>query len=246
MQARQRHSREAANALRSRFEAQFWCEDLGFYALALDGEKHACNVRTSNPGHCLFTGLVAADRARAVLAAFGDEHMYSGWGLRTVSSNELRFNPMAYHNGSVWPHDNAIVAAGAARYGSKTLAARILTSQFEAATFFELHRLPELFCGFPRRHGEAPTRYPVACSPQAWAAGSVFMLLEACLGISIDARKKEVTFNHPLLPTAIEEVRIRHLSVGNASIDLTLHRHGGSVTVGPDGPTGDVEVVINT
>ena len=143
---------EAARALRSRFEAHFWCEDLGFYALALDGEKNPCAVLTSNPGHCLYTGLVASDRARAVLAAFAEEHLYTGWGLRTVSSNELRYNPMGYHNGSVWPHDNAIAAAGAARYGSKALATRLLTSQFEAATFFELHRLPELFCGFRRRH----------------------------------------------------------------------------------------------
>jgi len=237
---------EAARALRSRFEAHFWCEDLGFYALALDGEKNPCAVLTSNPGHCLYTGLVASDRARAVLAAFAEEHLYTGWGLRTVSSNELRYNPMGYHNGSVWPHDNAIAAAGAARYGSKALATRLLTSQFEAATFFELHRLPELFCGFRRRHGEAPTRYPVACSPQAWAAGAVFMLLEACLGISIDARSKVITFNHPLLPSSMNEVRIRHLKVGDAVIDLSLNRYAGSVAVGAYRHGGDVEVVINS
>ncbi len=238
--------RDAARELRDRFEAQFWCDDIGMYALALDGDKRPCAVRTSNPGHCLFTGFVAEERARAVVAGFADEQLYSGWGLRTVAENELRYNPMAYHNGSVWPHDNAIAAAGAARYQCKAFTARILASQFDASTYFELHRLPELFCGFRRRSGEAPTRYPVACSPQAWAAGAVFMLLEACLGISIDAGKREIRLTHPLLPDAIDEVRIRGLSVADASIDLTLHRYAGSVGVGVERRMGKLEVVVNS
>ena len=238
--------RAAASELRSRFESQFWCEDMGSYALALDGDKQPCAVRTSNPGHCLYTGLVTEERARAVLEGFGGEHLYSGWGLRTVAENELRFNPMAYHNGSVWPHDNAFAAAGAARYHHKALTARILASQFDASTYFELHRLPELFCGFRRRDGEAPTRYPVACSPQAWAAGAVFMLLEACLGISIDASRRVITLTHPLLPDAIDEVRIRGLTVADATIDLTLHRYSGSVGANVARRMGELAVVVNS
>jgi glycogen debranching enzyme len=240
-----RELRQAAEELRTRFEERFWCEDTGSYALALDGDKRRCAVRTSNPGHCLYTGLVEESRARAVLDGFAGEHFYSGWGLRTVAENELRFNPMAYHNGSVWPHDNAFAAAGAARYQRKTFATRILTSQFDASTYFELHRLPELFCGFRRREGEAPTRYPVACSPQAWAAGAVFMLLEACLGISIDAQRRIVSLTHPLLPEAIDMVRIHGIDVGDAAVDLTLHRYSGSVGVDVERRVGRVDVVVN-
>ena len=237
--------RQRAADLRLRFEERFWCEDMACYALALDGDKRPCAVRTSNPGHCLYAGLVAENRARAVLDGFADEHFYSGWGLRTVAENELRFSPMAYHNGSVWPHDNAFAAAGAARYQRKALAARILASQFEASTYFELHRLPELFCGFRRREGEAPTRYPVACSPQAWAAGAVFMLLEACLGISIDAQRRIVTLTHPLLPQGIDVVRIHGLDVGDAAVDLTLHRYSGSVGVDVERRVGHFDVIVN-
>jgi glycogen debranching enzyme len=238
--------RQAAAQLRMRFEEQFWCPDMASYALALDGEKKPCAVRTSNPGHCLYAGLVMEGRARAVLDGFADEHMYSGWGLRTVAENELRFSPMAYHNGSVWPHDNAIAAAGAARYQRKALAARILTSQFEASTYFELHRLPELFCGFRRREGEAPTLYPVACSPQAWAAGAVFMLLESSLGISIDAQRGLVSLTRPLLPEAIDVLRIHGLDVGDAAVDLTLHRYSGSVGVNVERRVGNLEVIVNS
>jgi glycogen debranching enzyme len=241
-----RELRQAAEELRRRFESQFWCGEMGFYALALDGDKARCAVRTSNVAHCLYAGLVAEERARAVLEGLAGEHLYSGWGVRTVAENELRFNPMAYHNGSVWPHDNAIAAAGAARYQSKSLTTRILASQFDASTYFELHRLPELFCGFRRRDGEAPTRYPVACSPQAWAAGAVFMLLEACLGISIDANRRLITLNHPLLPDAIDELCIRELNVGEATVDLTLHRYSGSVGVDVERRMGEVAVVVNS
>jgi glycogen debranching enzyme len=238
--------RQAAAELRTRFEQQFWCPDMASYALALDGEKKPCAVRTSNPGHCLYAGLVMDSRARAVLDGFAGEHMYSGWGLRTVAENELRFSPMAYHNGSVWPHDNAIAAAGAARYQRKALAAQILSSQFEASTYFELHRLPELFCGFRRREGEAPTLYPVACSPQAWAAGAVFMLLESSLGISIDAHRGLVSLTRPLLPEAIDMLRIHGLDVGDAAVDLTLHRYSGSVGVNVERRVGNLEVIVNS
>ena len=151
---------EAAQALQAKFNTAFWCPDIETFALALDGEKQPCRVRTSNPGHCLFTGIAHAERGRQVIAGLGDEQMFSGWGVRTVAESELRFNPMSYHNGSVWPHDNALLAAGAARYDDKTFALRILTAQFEAARHFDLLRLPELFCGFRRRGREPPLQFP--------------------------------------------------------------------------------------
>src|SRR5262249_41227512 len=163
------------------FDEAFWCDELSTYALALDAEKRPCRVRASNAGHCLFSGIARHDRAPLVAQTLLDESSYSGWGIRTVSTREHRYNPMAYHDGSVWPHDNAIIAHGFARYGLQQCALQVMRGLFDASTFFELRRTPELFCGFPRRAGEGPTLYPVACSPQSWAAGSVFYILQSCL-----------------------------------------------------------------
>ena len=157
------------------------------YALALDGSKRPCVVRSSNAGQCLLTGIARPDRARAVAESLLEQGLFSGWGIRTIDASEARYNPMSYHNGSVWPHDNALIAAGFARYGFADLVGTILTALLDASRFFESHRIPELFCGFHKRRGEGPTLYPVACSPQAWAAGSVFLLLQAALGLTIDA-----------------------------------------------------------
>ena len=159
-----------AESLRRRFEEIFWCEDISTYALALDGSKRPCRVRTSNAGHCLFAGIATEEHARRVATTLTDETSFSGWGIRTVASNEARYNPMSYHNGSIWPHDNSLIAAGFARYELKGSVAMVLAGMMDASIFFDLHRLPELFCGFPRRPGEAPTLYPVACAPQAWAS----------------------------------------------------------------------------
>src|SRR5262249_43161444 len=160
--------------LKRRFEEVFWNEGLGTYALALDGEKKPCLVRTSNPGHCLYTGIATRPHALRVAEQLLSVDSFSGWGVRTVTSGESRYNPMSYHNGSVWPHDNAIIASGLARYGLKIAAGRILAGLFDASLFVDLRRLPELFCGFDRRPGEGPTLYPVACAPQAWSAGAPF------------------------------------------------------------------------
>ncbi|MGH9559027.1 MAG: amylo-alpha-1,6-glucosidase, partial [Bryobacteraceae bacterium] len=162
----QRLLREA-QTLHLKFEESFWCPEIGMYALALDGDKKRCAVRTSNAGHCLFGGIAGPERAEAVAAAFAGERFYSGWGIRTVAASEARYNPMSYHNGSIWPHDNAIIAAGMARYQLTHLAAKVMTGLFEVSTMIELSRLPELFCGFIRQPGKRPTSYPVACSPQA-------------------------------------------------------------------------------
>jgi glycogen debranching enzyme len=233
-----------AEALRVRFEEAFWCPDLGTYALALDGEKRPCQVRTSNPGHCLFTGIVAPDRARRVAGVLLDPHSFSGWGVRTVAEGEARYNPMSYHNGSIWPHDNALFAAGLARYRLKEEAARILGGMLDTSLFVDLNRLPELFSGFRRRPGEGPTLYPVACSPQAWSAGAVFHMLQACLGLRIEGATGRVYLDYPHLPEFLPEIRIRGIRVGTGSVDLRFTRYQEDVGVTVLGRTGAIEVVV--
>jgi glycogen debranching enzyme len=159
------------------------------------------------------------------------EEVFSGWGVRTLASNETRYNPMSYHNGSVWPHDNALIAWGMARYGFKEPVMKILTGQFDASLFVDLHRLPELFCGFVRRPGEGPTLYPVACAPQAWSAGSVFLMLQACLGMSIHGAEERIRFSNPTLPQFLQEIKIDNLRVGKATVDLMIERHPQDVSV---------------
>jgi glycogen debranching enzyme len=235
---------EQADKLRRKFEETFWCDRIGMYGLALDGEKRLCRVRASNAGHCLFTGIANEEHACRIAAAFTEEPFFSGWGVRTVATGEARYNPMSYHNGSVWPHDNALIAAGFARYGLKREAATILAGLFDASLFFELHRLPELFCGFPRRAGESPTLYPVSCSPQTWASCSVFLVLQACLGLQIRDHQREVVFTNPYLPQFLPEVQINRLRVGSGNVDLTLTRHGSDVAVDVVRREADVNVSI--
>src|SRR5262245_53899890 len=188
-----------AEVLREQFEQAFWCEELSTYALALDGDKRPCRVQTSNAGQCLFTGIVGEDRAGRLAATLLGPVSWTGWGIRTVASCETRYNPMSYHNGSVWPHDNALIALGLARYGLVHQALQGWDGMFEAGRCFELQRMPELFCGFARDAGESPILYPVACAPQAWSAASVFLLFQACLGLSINGTEARITFHRPRL-----------------------------------------------
>jgi glycogen debranching enzyme len=171
--------------------------------------------------------------------------MFSGWGIRTLATTERRYNPMSYHNGSVWPHDNAIIALGLSRYRNTDAALAITSGIFEASRFMELHRLPELFCGFSRRPGEGPTLYPVACSPQAWSAGAAFMLLEACLGMTIDGEERRVSFRYPRLPPFLRWLEIRGLKVGSGSLDLRLERSKRDVSVTVVEREGDVDVTTH-
>lgn len=235
-----------AKALRRRFEDRFWCDELSTYALALDGAKRLCHVRSSNAGHCLFTGIASEARARRVAATLTNDDSFSGWGVRTVAGSEAGFNPMSYHNGSIWPHDNALIAAGFARYGLKAEAAKILGGLFDASIFFDLHRLPELFCGFRRRPGESPTLYPVSCSPQTWASGAVFLLLQACLGLEVRGTQGKVIFTNPYLPESLREVRIKGLRAGSSSVDLLLTRHERDVGINVLRREGTVSVVVET
>jgi glycogen debranching enzyme len=233
-----------AEGLRQRFEASFWCEDLGTYALALDGEKRPCRVRTSNAGQCLFGGIASPERAARVARGLASADFFSGWGIRTLAATESRYNPMAYHNGSVWPHDNALIGYGAARYGRKDLTVMVLAGLFAAGTYFDLNRMPELFCGFDREPGEGPVPYPVACAPQAWAAGAVFLLLQGCLGLSVRQADRQIWLHQPQLPPFVPELRITNLEVAGAIVDLLLVRHGEDVGVNVLRRVGDVSVVV--
>jgi glycogen debranching enzyme len=232
-----------AESLRQRFEENFWCEEFGTYVLALDGKKRPCEVRTSNAGQCLYAGIASPDRAARVAAGLLDEASFSGWGIRTVASTEMRYNPMSYHNGSVWPHDNALIAAGFARYGLKRETLRALTGIFDASLFYDLHRLPELFCGFARRAGESPTQYPVSCSPQAWASGSALLLLQSCLNLKVLGNGSRLVFGGPILPPYLQAVWIRGLRVGRAVVDVTIERHGDDVAITVPRREGDVRVL---
>ena len=234
--------REAAQ-LRDRFAQTFWCEELGIYAMALDGDKRPCRVVSSNAGQCLFTGIALPEHAERVARTLTGDECFSGWGIRTIGSAENGYNPMSYHNGSVWPHDNALIAAGFARYGLKDAALQVLEGLFAAARFVEMHRLPELFCGFRRRSGEAPTLYPVACSPQAWAAGAVFLCLQACLGLEVRGPTATVKFSDPVLPAFMRHMHVRNLRIGDASVDLLLARRGGDVGISVPRRSGPVSVV---
>ena len=233
-----------AEALRARFEAAFWCEDLGTYAIALDGEKRPCEVVSSNPGHALFAGIASPERARRVASTLLDRDSFSGWGVRTLAASARRFNPMSYHNGSVWPHDNALIAAGLSRYGFKTEAARLFDGVFDATKHMDLLRPPELFCGFSRRRNRGPTLYPVACSPQAWASAAPLALLEACLGLRCDWANGEIRFERPMLPRDITELRIRRLQLGDGSVDILLRRHATDVAVNVLERRNDLRVVV--
>ena len=233
-----------ADTLRTQFERHFWCNDLSSYALALDGFKQPCRVRTSNAGHCLWTGIAEQKHGMRTAKTLVGEEFFNGWGVRTVAATEIRFNPMAYHNGSVWPHDNALIAAGMASYGFKQGALKILCGLFDASQFLELHRLPELLCGFSRRPGEGPTLYPVACSPQTWSSVAVFLLLQSCLGLRIEAPRARLSFSQPVLPPFLEHIEIKNLRIGDAVVDLSLERHAKDVGINILRREGRVEIVV--
>jgi glycogen debranching enzyme len=231
-----------AAKLAERFAAAFWCNDIATYALALDGEKRPCCVRTSNAGQALFSGIARPDHAEAVMRDLMRPSFFSGWGIRTVAREERRYNPMSYHNGSVWPHDNSLIAAGFARYGHKSAIDRVFKGLFDAASYMELRRLPELYCGFHRGRERGPTLYPVACSPQAWAAGTPLLLLQSSLGLEFDPDRNEILLRNPRLPEFLEEVTLRNLRLGLSAVDLLLRRHGNNVSLQVLRNEGDIKV----
>jgi glycogen debranching enzyme len=225
-----------AEALRERFDRAFWCEEL---------DKRLCRVRSSNAGQCLFTGIVQPARADRLVRTLFSEESFAGWGIRTISATEARYNPMSYHNGAIWPHDDALVAWGLARYGFEDRAAGLLTGLFDASLHFDLHRMPELFCGFQQMPGEGPILYPLACSPQAWSAASVFLLLQASLGMDIDAATNQIHFARPHLPPALQELRIHNLEVGEGTVDLMFIRHEEDVGVNVLRRKKNIQVILS-
>lgn len=232
----------AATAMEQRFDAAFWSEELGTYAIALDRDKKQCRVRASNAGHVLFAGLATPARAKQVAAMLMSPKGFCDWGIRTVAEGEARYNPMSYHNGGVWPHDNALIASGFARYGLKSELLRVMTGMFDAATLLPMHRLPELFCGFPRRADFGPVGYPVACIPQAWSTATVFALLGAAIGITFDADARRVAFRNPVLPDWLPRVQITNLRLGTGSVDLVLERKGETVDIKVNRRDGEITV----
>ena len=235
-----------AERLRQAFEARFWCERLGTYALALDGDGQQCQVRSSNAGHVLMTGIAAPERACRVARGLLHARMFSGWGIRTLAADEARYNPMSYHNGSIWPHDNALIALGMARLGLRAETARLFEGMEASADAMDLRRLPELFCGFPRRPGQGPTSYPVACSPQAWAAATLPAFVQASLGLSFDPDARAVRLDRPDLPGFLDGLTLRNLSLGGARVSLAISRTPGEVSVSVIERDGDIHVVTTT
>jgi len=226
-----------AEALRLAVEEKFWMPEAGSYGIAVDGEGALCRVLSSNAGQLLFSGLPAPERAAREARLLTSGRFDSGWGIRTLARGEARFNPMSYHNGSIWPHDTALCVAGLARYGHAGMALHFTEKMFEAAVHFDM-RLPELFCGFRRAPGEAPIAYPVACLPQAWAAGAVFMLLQSCLGLTVDGWEGSITLDHPALPEGLDLLHLRGLALGADRVDLTFQRSGDRVTCLPKSRNG--------
>ncbi|MEB3285497.1 MAG: amylo-alpha-1,6-glucosidase [Candidatus Sericytochromatia bacterium] len=220
-----------AEDLKQAFNRAFWSEIDGFYALALDGEKQPVRTLASNMGHALWSGIIDSSRIPEVVRRLLAPDMFSGWGIRTLSAAMPPYNPLSYHNGSVWPHDNSLIACGLASLDYKTEALGIMESMYEATLKFPYFRLPELFCGFSRE-GEldTPVPYPVACSPQAWAAGANLLFLQSILGLSPDASRQQLLIRKPVLPCWLDNVYLRGLRVGQAHADLQFVQLHGVTT----------------
>ena len=235
---------EEAATLQKRFEAQFWIEDQRYYAMALDGDKRPADAIGSNAGHCLWTGIVSADRAQHVVDRLMTPDLFSGWGIRTYARNQPGYNPIGYHTGTVWPHDVSLIAAGCKRYGFHDEANLLVGRIFQASQHFADFRLPELFCGFDRESTTVPVPYPVACSPQAWAAGSLFLFVETMLGLKPQAHRKELELQRPELPEWLTKVTITGLRVGQNTTDLLFHRWRGGTSAEVLRKTPELDVTI--
>ncbi len=234
-----------SDELAAKIEQFFWSEELGIYGIAIDGHGELCRVKTSNAGHVLYSEAASADHARRVTQTMMSPDFLSGWGIRTVADGESRYNPMSYHNGSIWPHDNALAALGFARYGFKDAAATVLEALSGAASRMEQNRLPELFCGFKRSKGQAPTSYPVACSPQAWASATPLALLQACLGFEFDVQRKCISVVNPVLPSFINMAVISNLEIGGHYVDIGFYRDGRTVRSEILKNETNVEIVVD-
>jgi glycogen debranching enzyme len=237
--------RDAAR-MRAAFEEAFWCEELETYAIALDGRKRPCRVRSSNAGHLLMTGIAREDRCLRVARGLMSRNFFTGWGIRTIAAGEARYNPMSYHDGSVWPHDNAMIGLGFGDLSLKDEAERLFTGLFDAAFHIDQRRLPELFCGFARERGQGPVRYPVACSPQAWAATTLPALVQSTLGIRFEPAARTIHFDRPRLPAFIDEMTLHNLAIGQARATIHFKRLGSEVAINVVEREGGLRVQITT
>ena len=233
-----------ADQLSTRFESAFWIEDRRFYAIGLDVDKRQSDAIGSNAGHCLWSGIVSPERAPDVVEQLLSPSMFSGWGVRTYAADQPGYNPIGYHTGTVWPHDTSLIAAGFKRYGFDDASNRLASQMMEAAQGFQDYRLPELFCGFDRTDAHMPVPYPVACSPQAWAAGSSFLFLETMLGLRAHADRNELELLHPHLPDWLGKVTLTDMRIGDASVDLLFHRWRGTTSAEVLRKVGDLAVTI--
>jgi glycogen debranching enzyme len=233
--------RKKAAMLQMRFEEKFWCEDIGFYAFALDSEKQPVKTISSNPGHCLWNGLIGLERAGQVVKQLLQPDMWSGWGIRTLSANNPAYNPFSYHRGSIWPHDNSIIAMGFKRYGFDTETAQVAYGIFEAAKYFASYRIPELYAGIARQPGAFPVPYIAANIPQAWAAASIFQFIQAMLGLQADA-PNGFLYLDPHLPEWLPDLTLRKLEVGNAYVDLKCWREGQQTCWDASVQSGEVNI----
>jgi glycogen debranching enzyme len=243
---RARKLEEEAKALRRRFNKDYWLEKEKFFTLALQGpDKDICPVITSNPGHALWSGIVDKGKTRPCVRRLMADDMYSGWGVRTLSCEDGRYNPLGYHLGSVWPHDNAIILAGFRRYGFDKEALQIFSDIVNASTHFRDYRLPELYAGYARENYDEPVSYPVACHPQAWAASSVPFMLHELLGLEADAFEMKLRITRPVLPEFVDRLVMRGLRVGDARTDLKFTRaEGDAVAVEVLSTSGELEIAI--
>ncbi len=243
-EGRSEYLRGEAHVLRRQFNEAFWMDDEQYFAAALDRDKRQVRTVMSNPGHALYCDIVDTDKAQPMAKRLLAPDMFSGWGIRTMSKAAPAYNPMSYHNGSVWPHDNALICAGLKRYRFVRSTNRVATALFDAAIHADYLRLPELFCGFTRRSPNRPVSYPVACSPQAWAAGAPFLMLQAMLGISARAHENLLTVNEPHLPAWLHTVELRNLRVGSSRLSLVFRREGEITSFSLLSREGDVRVVM--
>lgn len=232
---------QRAESLKKKFSENFWSEDKSSFYLALANGK-PCNVLSSNAGHCLFSGIATSEQAGKLAKSLLSENMFTGWGIRTLSSDEVRYNPMSYHNGSVWPHDTALIAYGFSRYGLKDEVRKIAVGLFDASLFSDGQRLPELFCGFKRRPGEPPTNYPVACSPQAWSVAAVFIIIQALLGMEINETDNIIRFYRPVLPAGVDRMSITNLSFRGMRIALEFVSTGDTVSISSENKDVRIEI----
>jgi len=233
-----------AEELRRKVEELFWDEELGYYVMALDGGKKPVRVVSSNGGQLLFSGLPSPQRARKVVEHLTSGEMFSGWGIRTLSDKEYYYNPMSYHNGSIWPHDNALILKGMKCYGFRSAFIKVIKGIFEATMRMDDLRLPELFCGFRKTHFDEPVPYPVACSPQAWSSSFFFLVLQSMLGLEPDARNRLIYVNNPFLPPWVEEIKLKGLRLGDARLDLLFRQEGEATSFSVLKKRGDIGVVM--